>query len=723
MAFLRSVAQVGTAVRRAGSMRFQSTIKPSQSSLPAGLQHINELRFDDTTLASLVDEQTYTAFHNAVKTGTEVPKNASTNIARAMMRWAMDRGATNFSHQFYPLRSMDVGGKHDTFIDLDFGSKKPLKGIINDFSASKLWMSETDGSSFPNGGLRATHTAAAYMIADRTSPPYIKGDTLYIPSAFVTWNGHAIDHKTGLLRSQEAVTNESTRLLHHLGFTDVEEVYAQVGWEQEFFAVPRELVIQRPDLMDGGRTVCGALPSRGQQLSDHYFGKINPRVKAFFEELNSELLQRGVSMCVYHNEVAPGQHEMSPIFALTNVAADQNILTVNLMHELSLKHGLVALQHEKPFRGINGSGKHCNWGLNSNTGLNLYASGKNEQEQQSFITFVAALMYAVKRYPEAFRASVATSGNDHRLGADEAPPAIFSIYTGTDLGDHLNNIVNGGELAGYTGGRYGDKMIPTGSRATGPVGGATEDRNRTAPLPFCGNRFEFRAVGSAQNIGLPMAVMNTAVAEGAAVISDLIESGKSVRDAVAEVIKSSKDVVFNGDGYSSEWHQEAENERNLPNLRNTVESFKTWTCEKNLDLFAKHKVFSSDEMHALKSVNFQRYSDDIEIEVNTMINMMNQGVLPACAADLKAYEGTNLSGNRPAVYEKLASETAALQKVSDAWPTDNEEEAAEYALSVAKPALEQARKAHDAAEVLIDGALYPYPTYHDMLYPHQQESD
>lgn len=613
--------------------------------------------------------------------------------------------------------------KHDAFVDLDFSDPKPLKDIISDFDGGKLWMSETDGSSFPNGGLRATHTAAAYMITDRTSPPYIKGDTLVFPSAFMSWNGHALDHKMGLLRSQEAVTRECTRLLHLLGFNDVQETYAQVGWEQEFFVVPRELVVARPDLLNSGRTVCGALPPRGQQLSDHYFGKVHPRVKAFFEDFQHELLLRGICMSVYHNEVAPGQHEMSPIFSLTNVAADQNVLTCELMQEISVSHGLVALPHEKPFLGINGTGKHCNWGMSTDTGMNLYKAGKTPETQASFVTFVAALMHGVNKYPEAYRASVATSGNDHRLGADEAPPAIFSMYTGPVLGSHLESIVAGGELAGYTGGRYGDKMIETGSRATGPVGGAMEDRNRTAPLPFCGNRFEFRAVGGNQNISLPMTVMNTTAAEGAAVIADLIEhDGMSPRDAVAHVLRENMNIVFNGDGYSSEWHEHAEHERGLPNLKDTVDSFRTWDSDKNLALFSKHKVFSTEEMKALKSINFQRYSDDIEIEADTFLGMMNQGVLPAAATDLKNYEGTKLAGKRATVYEALATEVDKLQAVRDAWPTDCEEAAAEYARTHVKPAMSEARVAHDAAEVLISSSLYPYPTYYDMIYPHQQEA-
>lgn len=493
----------------------------------------------------------------------------------------------------------------------------------------QFMMAETDGSSFPNGGLRQTHTAAAYMATDRTSPPYILGDTLYIPAALVSYEGHALDHKTGLLRSQEAVSAQGTRLLHHLGFDEVTNVHANVGCEQEVFMIPRDLVVDRPDLLQSGRTVIGSLPPKGQQLSDHYFTKVNPRVNDVFVELQKALWECGISDVVYHNEVAPSQHELSPIFTLTNVAADQNILLSELMQEIALKHGFIALTHEKPFQGINGSGKHCNWGLNANwRNMNLcvrgsscvlpyeakrppllncrYSPGKTAESQRAFIAFTSALMHAFHKYPEALRAAVATAGNDHRLGADEAPPAIFSVFLGHTLGAHMENIVKGGPLEGYTGGRYGDRIIDSRTKALGPIAGSREDRNRTAPIPFCGNRFEFRAVGSEQNISLPMTVLNTAVADGCSAISDLVESGVPVDDAVRTVIKDNMNIVFNGNGYSKEWHQEAEFERGLPNLKDTPTAWNEFTSDKTKSLFAKHNVFSDEEVEALRRINLQR---------------------------------------------------------------------------------------------------------------------
>mmetsp|Transcript_31421 Transcript_31421/g.82408 ORF Transcript_31421/g.82408 Transcript_31421/m.82408 type:complete len:720 (-) Transcript_31421:72-2231(-) len=708
-------AAVTTSRVYAGAQRTLSTEASEK------LGSFGALRFDDDEQRRTLSPTTYEAVQAAIQNGTAMDKATADDFAATVKKWAMERGAVNYSHIFYPHRGMKSGQKKDAFIDLDFSDPRAIKPVIEDFNGSKYFMSETDGSSFPNGGLRQTHTAAAYMQADRTSPPYIFGDTLCIPSSLVTWTGHSIDNKTGLLRSQEAVTAEGTRLLHHLGFTDVTQVSANVGWEQEFFMIPRELVVDRPDIIASGRTVLGAAPPRGQQLSDHYFSKINPRVRDFFVELQSAMWETGVSNVVYHNEVAPSQHELSPIFKLTNVAADENILVTELMQEISLRHGFIALNHEKPFAGINGSGKHCNWGLNADNGMNLYVPGKTAEAQRSFVAFTAALMHAFAKYPEAIRASVATSGNDHRLGADEAPPAIFSVSLGAELGKHFESVANGGVLEGYDGGRYGAKMIESGSKAIGPIGGSREDRNRTAPIPFCGNRFEFRAVGSNQNISLPMTVLNTAVADGCAALSDAIESGASLEEAVQTMVRDNMNVVFNGDGYSEEWHKEAEFERGLPNLKDTFAAWNVFDSDKNKELFSKHNVYTGDEVVSLQNINLQRYSDDVEIEADVMLEMINTAVLPAAAEDLNGYEGTGLAGNRSEIYGQLAEAAANLQAARDVWPTGDEAAAAEHASATIKPLMATTRTAHDAAERLIEKALYPYPTYYDMLHPHQDD--
>merc|ERR1711871_908200 len=458
------------------------------SSLPPQLSCLNENKFGWPEIKEAVSADVYSKFQAAVADGSSLDKQTANALADAMKNWAMERGCTNYAHWFSPVRGEPIqalnGMKFDSFVDLDFSDSAVVKPMTVGFSGSQLFFNETDGSSFPNGGLRATHTAAAYNSWDRVSPCFVYGDTLYIPSAFVAWTGAALDHKTPLLRSQEAINKEGMRLLKHLGDTTAESVVSNVGWEQEFFVVDRDMYLKRPDLQYCGRTVLGALPARNQQTDMNYFGPVCPRVKALLEEVSAECHKVGMSMKVYHNEVAPGQHEYSPIFSLTNIANDQNQFAMQLTNDIAARNGLVVLYHEKPFAGINGSGKHNNWGLNTDSGKNLYAPGKTEESQADFAAFVAALTYAVNVHADAIRCSIATAGNAHRLGAQEAPPAIISFYTGIGLEAHLAEIMKGGALEGYadTG-----KPIDTGSNAIQTISGAGEDRNRTAPLPFCGN--------------------------------------------------------------------------------------------------------------------------------------------------------------------------------------------------------------------------------------------
>jgi glutamine synthetase len=681
---------------------------------------INTNRFDDNALKSAVDDATYSAWHTAIADGSALPKENAKALAKGISAWAIERGAVNFSHWFFPHRGMRAGTKLDAFIDLDFGSDSPLKPIVGEeFGASKLFISETDGSSFPNGGLRATHTAAAFMNWDRTSAPFVRGDTLYFPCAFTAWNGESLDYKTPLLRSQRAVSDESVRLLKHMGHDDVKKVHANVGWEQEFFVIPLEVYNARPDLVACERTVLGATPPREQQLSCDYFSKIQPRVRAYLEDLQTEMWKCGISNSVLHNEVAPSQHELSPIFALTNVSSDQNILCVELMEDLAADHDLKVLFHEKPFADVNGSGKHCNWGLNTDTGINLYDPGN---DQEAFSAFTTALIHGLYNFPAIFRTSYASYGNDFRLGGHEAPPAILSMYAGPTLGAHLEAIANdGGPLAGYDGGRYGGKVLDSGAPELGPVGAGIEDRNRTAPVPFCGNRMEFRAVGSNQNISMTMTMANVAAAEGLSVISDKIEAGASPRDAVAEVLSDAMPVMFNGDGYHSDWHHEAENVRGLPNLPTTIDALRGFVSDKNKALFAKHAVYSPAEVESVTNIMYDKYAMDVQIEANTMIKMINQAILPACAADLKAYDGTNLAGDRPAAYKAIADATAALQATVDAYPADDGEEGAVYSCDVVRPAMAAVRAAHDVAECLIDSDKYPFPTYEQCLFGHHSD--
>jgi len=544
----------------------------------------------------------------------------------------------------------------------------------------------------------------------------VYGDTLYIPSAFVAWTGAALDHKTPLLRSQDAVGKEAMRLLKHLGDTSATEVVSNVGWEQEFFLVDREMYLKRPDLMYTGRTVIGALPPRGQQTDMNYFGPVCPRVKGVMEEIQNELWELGCALKVYHNEVAPGQHEYSPIFSMSNVANDQNQIAMQISNDIAARHGLVFLFHEKPFAGINGSGKHSNWGLNTDSGKNLYNPGKTAETQADFAAFVAALTYAVNHHADAIRCSIATAGNDHRLGAQEAPPAILSLYTGVGLEAHLKAVTEGGELAGYL---DAGTDVSFGTTAAQNIKGGSEDRNRTAPLPFCGNRFEFRAVGSSQNIAFPMAVLNTAVADGCAVISDLIEGGKSPRDAVAQVLSENWRAIFNGDGYSNEWPVEAA-KRGLLNLKNTPEALATFDTPKNQEMFEKYGVFTKAETAARAETLFEQYVAQVQMEASTMLEMMDTGVIPACAEDLKTYENTTLGGDRANLYGDMAKATEKLRTAVDAIPEDAHE-ASKFMTSDVLPAMSGVRELADTAEKRCSSQLWPFPTYGEVLYTHHSE--
>eukprot|EP00039_Didymoeca_costata_P025476 m.13496 g.13496 ORF g.13496 m.13496 type:complete len:708 (+) comp4867_c0_seq1:81-2204(+) len=693
------------------SSRFFSNGIPAQSTVP-----IVNKRFDDQTMQSVLPGPVYDAYHNARMTSEAMPKEEAEEFSKKLLSWAVERGAKNFSHVFYPLRGVKPGMKHDGFIDVDYGSSLPIKPIeFDSFNASKLFMSETDGSSFPNGGLRATHTAAAFMNLDLSSPPYVRGDTLFLPCSFATYNGDALDYKTPLLRSQRAINEAGIRLAGHLGLEGVKHVYSNVGWEQEFFIIPRETYLERPDLVACERTVLGASPPRNQQNSDAYFGPINPRVKFFLEDLQQELWSLGISNSVLHNEVAPSQHEISPIFRLTNVAADENVLTMELMRELAVEHDLAVLFHEKPFAGINGSGKHGNWGLNTDTGANLYSPGKNEKEQASFVAFVAALMHGMNTYQSVLRTAVASYGNDFRLGAQEAPPAIFSMYPGLNLAAHLESIIAGGDLHGYSSARYGGKLVEFNAPELTPCYGGFEDRNRTAPIPFCGNRFELRAIGSNANISLAMVALNTLAAAGCNHISELIEDGASVRDAVAKTLEDNQRIVFTGDGYSEEWHQEAE-KRGLKNLKSAVDALEVFTDKENIELFEKARVYSEKELVAVRNILEERYVNDVQIEADTMLNMVNQAILPACAEDADLFKRGGLNASKR--LEKFKALESATEKLEVVMAKFQDEATPRYALETVVPAMEEVRSTHDEVERVL--SKYPFPSYHSMLFNHHQ---
>jgi glutamine synthetase len=677
--------------------------------------------FDEHAMRGAVSSGCMAEFLAARSSGAAVSKKCANEIADAMRNWAMARGAFSFAHWFSPIRGGN-GLKYDMFLDYDWGGPGQNNGTVKDlkvaFEGSRLFFNETDGSSFPNGGLRVTHRAAAFMNWDRLSPPFVRNGVLYIPSSFVTHNGDAIDEKTPLLRSQESINREGVRLQHLLGDTAVNEVVANVGWEQEFFAIDRDDFLARPDLVAAGRTVIGASPPRGQQTDFNYFNRMNPRVRAFMDEFTAEALASGVPVTVFHNEVAPSQHEFSPIFKLTNIANDENTLSMEIMEDLAAKHNLAVLFHEKPFAGINGSGKHNNWGVNTDTGRNLFVPGKTDQAQASFVAMVAALTRTLHVHGDAVRTGVAVSGNDHRLGAQEAPPAIISLYTGDLMEAHLDKVRNGGELAGYG---QATADIDFGTRAVSPIQANLEDRNRTAPFPFCGNRFEFRAVGSSQNIALPLTILNTAFAESMGVLSDKIEATGNVRDAVAETLNEHWPVIFNGNGYSEEWPVEAAS-RGLKNLKCGVDAWETFTSDKNAQLFSSQGVFNENELHSRQEIAFEKLAADIVIEADVLIDMMNTGVIPACAQDLANYNNSSLAGARTSTYEDLAAATAELESLRANIPDGTPNEVARYAQDVLRPQFDKVRALSDRSEGLVQRDLWPYPKYADMLFHHHSES-
>ena len=525
----------------------------AQAALPQSLADLGKHQFDRSKMQKLLSEPVYQRFKNASKHSENLSKSDMTELADVMFKWAIELGAVQYSHVFFPMRQAGVGVlgssagmKHDSFVSLDFGHPENLKPLTVGFTSGQLFMGETDGSSYPQGGLRGTHYAGAWTAWDMTSPPYVKEETLFIPAVMVSQTGEALDDKTPHLRSMDAVNREGVRLLKLLGDTETREVVSNNGPEQEFFLIDRELYVLRPDLVACGRTVVGAPPPKGEEECLNYFGTLAPKIKAVLVDFHTQMWRLGMSNAVMHNEVAPGQHEISPIFALSNVSADQNALCQDVLSHSAMAHGLTLLLHEKPFAGINGSGKHCNWGLNTDTGKNLYVPGKTQADQKTFVAFVAALTYAIKNHGDALRASIGHAGNDHRLGAHEAPPAIISLGTGESLEKHLQGVIDGGPLEGYGEAATELKGI---CNAVADLSARFEDRNRTAPVPFCGNRFEFRAVGSSQNIGFPLAVLNTAVAEGLSKLSSMIEEGMTPRDAVATMLKENFDSIFNGDGY------------------------------------------------------------------------------------------------------------------------------------------------------------------------------
>ena len=576
--------------------------------------------FNDKVMRERLPKATYLALKKTTESAEPLDEGIANVVAAAMKDWAVELGATHFTHWFQPMTGV-TAEKHDSFIQ-PCGS-----GVIMEFSGKELIKGEPDASSFPSGGIRATFEARGYTTWDPTSPAFVRDGTLYIPTAFCSYTGEVLDKKTPLLRSMERLSAEAVRILHLLGKTDVTHVATTVGPEQEYFLIDRDLYNQRVDLKMSGRTLFGAKAPKGQELEDHYFGSIKTRVAAYMRDLDEELWKLGILAKTKHNEVAPSQHELAPIFSTSNIATDHNELTMEVMQKVAEKHGLVCLLHEKPFDGINGSGKHNNWSISTNTGENLLAPGKHPETNTQFLLFLAAVVKAVDEYQDLLRITVASAGNDHRLGANEAPPAIISMYLGDDLDALVHSIINGEDYHSHKAAR-----MQTGVGVLTDFKMDNSDRNRTSPFAFTGNKFEFRALGSSLNIGCPNYMLNTMVAEELSQFHDRLKEASDIEDAakalIKDVLTAHQRIIFNGDNYSDEWVQEAER-RGLLNLKTLPDAFDHFLDEKNIRLFTKNNIYSEGELRARCEIEFEMYAKQINIEALTMLQMARRDIMPA----------------------------------------------------------------------------------------------
>ena len=685
------------------------------------------LVFNDKVMKAKLPTEVYESLKKTREEGVRLDSSVASVVADAMKDWAVANGATHFTHWFQPLTGI-TAEKHDSFIaPTDDG------GVIMEFSGKELIQGEPDASSFPSGGLRATFEARGYTAWDPTSFAFIKDKTLCIPTAFCAYNGEALDKKTPLLRSMAALNKQALRILKLFGNKDVKSVHTNVGPEQEYFLISKEMYEQRPDLKFTGRTLFGAKPPKGQEMDDHYFGAIKPKVAAFMAELNEELWKLGVLAKTEHNEVAPAQHELAPIFTTTNIATDHNQLTMEIMQKVAAKHGLVCLLHEKPFAGVNGSGKHNNWSMATNTGINLLAPGATPYENAQFLLFLCAVIKAVDDYQDLLRISVATAGNDHRLGANEAPPAVVSMFLGDELTEVLEAIETGNPYKGAakTQLKLGVDVLPKFNRDT-------TDRNRTSPFAFTGNKFEFRMLGSSNSIACANIMLNAAVAESLKVYADRLEGVTDFETALHEMIKKTikdhKRIIFNGNGYDEAWIKEATEQRGLCNYRTTPDCIPHVLDKKNVDMLVGHKVFTEAELKSRCEIQLENYCKTVVIEANTMVSMAKTLIAPAVeayAADVaKAVAAKRLvDANLPCKYEsKLIKNLSAL---TDRIASCIEElEMALQELHEAKDVVDEAnairdnvlekmnalRIACDEAELLTAKKYWPFPTYSDLLF-------
>ena len=688
------------------------------------------LVFNDKVMRSKLPKDMYKALKKTIESGTHLELDVANSVAVAMKEWATENGATHYTHWFQPMTNV-TAEKHDSFISPTGDGQ-----VIMDFSGKELVKGEPDASSFPSGGLRATFEARGYTAWDPTSPAFIKDGTLYIPTAFCSYSGEALDKKTPLLRSMQTLDKEATKLLHIIGNKDVKHVNTTVGPEQEYFLVDKELYKQRKDLVFCGRTLIGAPAPKGQEMEDHYFGALKPRVAAYMHDLDVELWKLGIPAKTKHNEVAPAQHELAPVFDTTNVAVDHNQLTMEVMKKVADKHGLVCLLHEKPFEGINGSGKHNNWSMSTDTGVNLLDPGKTPAENTQFLVFLVAVIKAVDDYADLLRVSVASAGNDHRLGANEAPPAIVSIFLGDELTDILKSIENDT----FFNNKHAVQM-DIGAKVLPHFTKDTTDRNRTSPFAFTGNKFEFRMLGSSSSVANPNIILNTAVAE---VLHQFYEELKDVPadkmdTAVHELLKKTiidhKRVIFNGNGYTDEWIEEAET-RGLYNLVSTPDALPHLIDEKNEKLLTSHHIFTDAELHSRYEIKLDNYVKTLHIEAGTLAEIIQKDLLPSITTYMEKIAQTAALKKSVVPDISVSAEASLLTQLTELSETMTKDletlkkdtamaeyetgkdllKSAKLYQSVVLSDMEKVRASADAAEVLIPDSILPYPTYGKLLF-------
>jgi glutamine synthetase len=678
----------------------------------------NENVFTDDVAKELMAAEDFDRFKSTLAAGDPIGPEVADSVAAAMLEWALGKGATHYTHWFQPLTGR-TAEKHDSFFE-----PKGTETIAK-FKGKELIQAEPDASSFPSGGLRATFEARGYTAWDPTSPAFVlenpNGATLCIPTAFTSWTGEALDAKIPVLRSMHVLSDAAVRALRLFGDNEAQHVYTTAGAEQEYFLIPEQYYYERPDLVTTGRTLFGAKPPKGQELDDHYFGSIPERVLAFMMEFEFELSRLGVPVKTRHNEVAPAQYEVAPMFENSNLGADHQQLMMQTMQNIARNYGLVCLLHEKPFAGINGSGKHNNWSMGTDTGINLLNPGKTPHSNLLFLFFCTAILAAVKKHQGLLRATVASAGNDHRLGANEAPPAIISVYTG----DLLKHVFDQIETGTATSSKEGS-VLDLGSPVLPPLPADVGDRNRTSPFAFTGNRFEFRALGSAQSISDPNTVLNTITAEALDALSDKLEAalagGASLEDALAPILteeyKANKDIIFNGDGYSQEWHDEAA-KRGLLNLATTPVSLPYWTAPSTVETFGKYNVLSERELGSREEVYFEQYVIKTNIEAETTYDLAKTSILPAAiryAAEIKA-GAPDLSSSIDGLIVKLNDAIGALEtaNLDENHPTEIEAEA-NYMCDTVLPAMLAVREASDELEHVVADDLWPFPKYREILF-------